>query len=289
MGVNMFLYNVFILVLSMSCKSNSAPSPGGEKPLEKRYKKIVLDDKYIVSGGHHTPHYLGATGAPYGFFVFTPTGYNETEEKFPLLVFLHGSGETGNSRLDTAALYHVIRHAPPNIIQEGKWDRAQKMIVVSPQCHEYWWQRDSIRKFIAYVKDEYRVDESRIYLTGLSMGGYATFDYLAAFGDEGRVAAAVVICGSGELNEQNNRNLAKVPIWVFHGEKDYNVSPAYSKAIVPIINLINGKPLSRITIFPEAGHDTWTMTYNGSGMGKEDERFDTFRQDVFSWLLQHSR
>ena len=87
MGVNMFLYNVFILVLSMSCKSNSAPSPGGEKPLEKRYKKIVLDDKYIVSGGHHTPHYLGATGAPYGFFVFTPTGYNETEEKFPLLVF----------------------------------------------------------------------------------------------------------------------------------------------------------------------------------------------------------
>jgi predicted peptidase len=132
-----------------------------------------------------------------------------------------------------------------------------------------------------------KIDTSRIYLTGLSMGGYATFDLLSTYGEDAHVAAAVPICGGGELSETGTANLSKIPLWVFHGDVDKTVSPEYSKTIVPAINALNPKVEAKLTVYPGVGHDSWTMTYDGFGMGKEDPAYDPFGQDIYAWMNKY--
>lgn len=261
------------------------PKEGGDKGLPAEYSK------YPVKGGYHVPLQLGTTKSTYGYYVFIPESYVKKQQPTPLLIFLHGSGERGNSKNNPQDLNMAIKHGPGKLIQEGSWSSTADMLVVSAQTDEWRWGSESLKQFIEYIKENYNVDAKRIYLTGLSMGAYGIFDYLGAFGDDAGIAAAVPICGRGIINEKYVRNVASTPIWVFHGESDDAVPVARAHEIVSAINSLNPAPnvKAKMTLFPNIGHDSWTMTYDESGKGKENPSYDKFDMNVFTWMLQYTK
>jgi predicted peptidase len=161
--------------------------------------------------------------------------------------------------------------------------------VASAQCHDDWWDSVKVKKFIDYIRSNYQVDTLRVYLTGLSMGGYATYDQLVNYGSNSHLAAAVPIAGTAALSESNIRRASEVPFWAFHGKEDQNVSSDFSKKIVSEIHTKYPTAEARLTMFSAIGHNCWTITYNGSGMGQEDPAYDQFSPDLYTWMLKHSR
>lgn len=274
-----FLFATCMACAISCCAQSEPPMPAKDHDISQ----------FEVKGGHHQPFRLGSTAAPYGYFLFTPESYQTSKDKLPLLIFLHGYGERGNSQEESSDLDKILKHGPPKMIENSIWAPTNKMVVASPQCHGNWWNRDKLKEFIEYLVKEYNVDQKRVYLTGLSMGGYATFDLLGTFGDELNIAAAVPIWGSGELNEANNLNISKTPVWVFHGSADTTVKPEYSMKIVPAVNALAPKVPAKLTVYPGVGHNSWTMTYSGSGMGKEDSAYDAFDQNIYDWMYQFTR
>ncbi len=131
----------------------------------------------------------GCTSSPekYEYLLYLPEGYAEQEASWPLLLFLHGAGERG----DSLALVNV--HGPPKLIEQGQ---GFPFIVVSPQCPEdQRWSVKTLDKLLNDIVAQYRVDEDRIYVTGLSMGGFGTWNLAARFPH--RFAAIAPICGGG--------------------------------------------------------------------------------------------
>jgi predicted peptidase len=234
------------------------------------------------TGGKHLANSLGATAAPYGYYIYLPAGYEQSSGNYPLLVFLHGVGECGNSSEDVGNLDLVLIHGPPHLIHNGRWTPPYPMIVVSPQCHDKDWQPEKVDEFIRYVANNYRMNQSRVYLTGLSMGGDGVYRYLSEMGSRSLVAAAVVICGEGNAAEARN---AKVPIWVFHGEFD-DVVPL--QTAIEMVEGFSNALEARLTVYPNLGHGGWSETYDLSGMGKESEKYDPYDISIYDWLLTFS-
>jgi predicted peptidase len=156
------------------------------------------------------------------------------------------------------------------------------MIVVSPQCHDEYWQPKKIDGLIRYITKNYRVDQNRIYLTGLSMGGGGVYWYLTDMGSRSLVAAAVAICGEGNAADANK---ATVPIWTFHGEVDDNVP--LQKSIEMFEGFVNS-PEAKLTVYPNVGHNAWDITYDLSGMGKGSEKYDPYDVSVYDWMFTYS-
>jgi len=194
------------------------------------------------------------------YLLYLPRDYDQ-QDKWPLLLFLHGAGERGD-QLDL-----VRQHGPPRLIGEG---REFPMIVVSPQCpKERWWQPTDLTVLIDEIVRTHHVDEDRIYVTGLSMGGFGTWS-LAAYTPH-RFAAIAPICGGGEAYW--TRSFAHLPVWVFHGAKDQAVPLERSEQMVEALKRYNGNV--KLTIYPDAEHDSWTETYNNP--------------EFYTWLLQQKR
>jgi len=193
----------------------------------------------------------------YPYLIHFPDSYENSGKAFPLMIFLHGAGERG------ANLSMLEVHGPPKLIKEGK---GFPCIVISPQCPEnVYWQTNRLEKVLDEVSSKYRIDLKRIYLTGLSMGGYGTWEWAAQFPD--KFAAIAPICGGG--NTDNARKLKKIPTWVFHGAKDRVVALSESQSMVDALIAIGGEP--KFTIYPEAYHDSWTESYNN--------------QSLFDWMF----
>lgn len=194
------------------------------------------------------------------YWLTLPQSYGvDPNEEWPLMLFLHGAGERGDD------LNVVKKHGPPHLIDEGK---LFPMIVVSPQCpKDQLWQPAALLALIDDLSDQYRIDQRRIYVTGLSMGGFGTWG-LAAYAPD-RIAAAVPICGGGET--LNARQIAKVPVWAFHGAKDPVVPIKRSEEMVEAVEKAGGD--IKFTVYPEAVHDSWTETYAND--------------QIYSWMLQH--
>jgi len=197
-------------------------------------------------------------GIPY--LLYLPSAYQGSEKRWPLMLFLHGSGESGTN------LAKVKAHGPPKVV-ESKSDFP--FILVSPQSLGRGWNPELLNELLDQIQHDYRVDPDRVYLTGLSMGGFGTWA-LAARHPE-KFAAVVPICGGGSTNDAPK--LAKLPIWVFHGDQDKTVPPERSKAMVEALKAAGGSP--RFTLYPEAGHDSWTATYNNP--------------ELYDWLLKQKR
>lgn len=184
------------------------------------------------------------------YLVQLPKEYREDGPAWPLVVFLHGSGERGSD------LQLVARHGPPKLVAQG---REFPFILVSPQCPEFgWWSAASIDVFVEQLSRRYHVDRQRVYLTGLSMGGFGTWD--AAGLNPARYAAIAPICGGGELPPAIlGERLKNLPVWAFHGAKDPLVQPAFSQERVDAVNAAGGH--AKLTMYPDAGHDSWSETY----------------------------
>jgi len=194
------------------------------------------------------------------YLLYLPKDYAQ-QQAWPLMLFLHGAGERGEN------LDQVKRHGPPKLVEAGQ---EFPFIVVSPQCpKDRWWQPVELAALLDEIVEKYKVDQDRIYVTGLSMGGFGTWA-LAAYQPR-RFAALVPSCGGGETLYA--KLLAGVPIWVFHGAKDRVVPPERSEAMVEAIKKQGGNV--QFTLYPDAQHDSWTATY-------ADPR-------LYRWLLQQSR
>ena len=181
------------------------------------------------------------------YLLYLPEDYAK-KEAWPVLVFLHGSGERGDD------LELVKKHGPPKKIAAG---HKYPFIVVSPQCPKYQrWQPVVLDALLDDLIQNYKVDKNRVYLTGLSMGGQGTWDWAAY--SPGRFAALVPICGRADRSAAEI--LAHKPIWVFHGAKDPAVPISQSEKMVKELKKLGSDV--KFTIYPEAGHDSWTETYD---------------------------
>jgi predicted peptidase len=159
----------------------------------------------------------------------------------------------------------VKKHGPPKLVEKKNFP----FILISPQAPRRGWNPEAVNGLIDDVMANYRVDPDRVYLTGLSMGGYGTWALAAAHPE--KFAAAVPICGGGDQSAATK--LKNLPLWVFHGAKDPIVRLAESKTMVEAVEEAGGHV--NFTIYPDAAHDSWTQTY-------DDPK-------LYKWLLSQRR
>ncbi len=208
---------------------------------------------------HSVTHNAGATGfldasvqvdgKEYLYSVYVPRDY-DSSESWPLIVFLHGKGERGRDGLlqTEVGIGTAIRRKP----------RRYPAIVVMPQCPtSCWWNgaEDLIDACIAKARKDYTINPKRVYLTGLSMGGFGSWTYGPKHVNE--FAAIVPICGGGKTEDA--AALAKVPIWAFHGTDDNTVPVEKSREMVEAVKKAGGK--IKYTEYPGVGHDSWVKAY----------------------------
>lgn len=212
--------------------------------------------------------------------LLKPKDY-DAAKKYPIVLFLHGAGERGSD--NRKQLVHGIKEFTTD---DAMNDRP--CFVVAPQCPsgQKWadinWSApghtmpkkpsDSLRLTMSLVdslEKEYSIDSDRIYITGLSMGGYGTWDAIQRY--PRKFAAAIPICGGGDPKE--TKQVAKLPIWVFHGARDGVVKPHRSQEMVAALKDAGGTP--KYTEYPKAGHDSWSATYRDP--------------KVHQWLFQQKR
>jgi len=196
----------------------------------------------------------------FNYLLYLPENYSKKGEPLPLILFLHGSGERGSD------LAKVKVHGPPKVAEAMKLP----FIVVSPQCpEEVWWDVEGLKYLLDDIIKKYNVDKTRIYLTGLSMGGYGTWEMAWKYPEY--FAAVAPVCGGG--NKHRVCGMKDVPVWAFHGAKDDVVPLEVGKEMVEALRECGGDV--EFTVYPEANHDSWTETYNS--------------QELYDWFLEHSK
>ena len=228
-------------------------------------------------------HLVGSVpGAKLGYLEYLPPGYTTTGAQSPLLVSLHGSGESGAG--DELGLDVLASSAIPSLIAANEWPDERPFVVLAPQHDDrtppsYCMEATEIDSFLHFALAHYNVDPARVYITGLSCGAIGLWNYLAEHGNE-LVAAAVPIAGNGVgAIEQRGCALGRTPIWAFHGFNDPNV-PVHGDVypLTVLQHCTDPAPAdARVTVFPLDGHDVWTRTYNMAN-----------GYDIYSWMLSHT-
>lgn len=194
------------------------------------------------------------------YLLYLPEHY-ESQDRWPLMLFLHGAGERGDN------VEKVKIHGPPKLIAQGKHF---PFVVVSPQCPDgQWWDIEMLGALLDRIERDCKVDPDRIYVTGLSMGGFGTWALACAQPD--RFAAIAPICGGGE--PKLARQITHLPTWVFHGDADSTVPVDRSKEMVEALKTAGGNV--KLTVYPGVGHDSWTRTYDNPAL--------------YEWFLSHRR
>lgn len=273
---------LFLLVTSCG-KGKTADIPTITPPPAASDADLTILPK--DAGGVQTPVYLTNT-IPYGYYVYTPSGYTNNQASYPLLVFLHGSGEVGNSMTTPNTIKRVLAHGPPELISKKNWSPKYPMLVVSPQCSSTF-DPDSLNEFIKYIIKTYRVNTHRIYLTGLSLGGGGVFDYMTHYANNSSYVAAAVPMSAAFEKRTNLSYLVNVPIWTFVGQDD-TVFPKL-KYTIDLINQLKTTLKAKITVFPGIGHDCWDLAYAGTGKGSESKSYDAFNTNIYDWLFQYAK
>lgn len=224
--------------------------------------------------------YVGKSGEPLKYRLIKPVDY-KFGKKYPLVLFLHGAGERGD---DNAA---TLRHAAKDFSDPQTRSKYPAYVVI-PQCptgkkwSEVDWSKDaselpeepsdpmkSIKELIDDMVENAGVDPNRIYITGLSMGGYGTWDAIARY--PGFFAAAAPICGGGD--PKTVEKFKSLPIWCFHGAKDPVVKVARSREMIDALQKVGSN--AKYTEYPEAQHDSWTQTYSNP--------------ELFDWMFAQRR
>lgn len=198
------------------------------------------------------------------YLLYLPEAYEmDSAGSWPLLVFLHGSGNTGNN------INQVKSNGIPRVIEKGK---KFPFIVISPQSQEEGWNIRDLKNLLMTEIPKYRVDTDRIYLTGLSMGGTGVWDLATAYPEF--FAAILPICGNvREPALENAFQLRHTAVWCFHGADDKVIPASVSETMVDAVREFN--PDARLTVYPHVGHDSWTVTYN--------------TDSVYRWMLAQKR
>jgi predicted peptidase len=201
------------------------------------------------------------------YLLFLPKAYaTDAAREWPLMLFLHGAGERGND------LRQVTVHGPPKVVKSRP---DFPFILVSPQCPaNQIWSTPALLKLLDDVEANFRVDTNRVYVSGLSMGGYATWDLGLSHPE--RFAAIAPVCGGGDtikvLLASNPSALRHLGVWAFHGAKDEVVPVQESERMLSVLKRA-GVTDAKLTVYPNANHDSWTETYQNP--------------ELYEWLLKH--
>lgn len=199
----------------------------------------------------------------FGYVQYLPKDYDETK-KYPLILFLHGSGECGDD-LDLA-----MKHGYMKYVREG--GKEYPFIFVAPQCPQgkYWGcYTESLLAFLDMVTEKLSVDKNRSYLTGMSMGGTGT--WMLAMADPERFAAIAPVCGTGIY--WNARVLTKVPIYMYHGDCDTVVPIEESINMYKAVNSLGGN--AKLQICYGVAHPSWDNAYESD--------------ELWQWMLSQNR
>ena len=204
------------------------------------------------------------------FLLFAPSDYQSTQKR-PLLLFLHGYGECGEGDFGV-----LKKHGPPKIVQSNS---DFPFVTVSPQCAPCDetiediienWKANTLLQLVDHVAQNMAIDTSRLYVTGLSMGGFGAWRLVASAPE--KFAALLPICSGGNIDWADQ--IATVPTWSFHGALDEIVGlEKYGKPMVDALQMAGGDV--KLTIYPQVGHDSWTRTY-------EDP-------EIYDWLLRQRK
>jgi len=214
--------------------------------------------------------YVTAHSDPRGklqYLLYLPPSYNQNKQrKWPLLLFLHGSDESGQ------ALDRIRDNGPILLADRG---RQFPFVIVAPlsplrsgPC-EHWWVPEQLGALLDTVTASHRVDLQRVYVTGVSMGGFGAWDLAARYPH--RFAAIAPFSGGGD--PARAARLADLPVWAFHGEKDPVVPFEQDSKMVDALRRLGGR--IRFTTFPEGGHVIWAPFYDGP--------------ELYDWLLRQRR
>ncbi len=231
-----------------------------------------VNDGYAQSSRFGTHEYVNSKGNKLKYRLLTPD--YDTISKYPLLIFLHGSGERGNDN-EAQLKWGVSNFATDQAMS------LRPTFVIAPQCpeNEQWANFDtnsknrelklnpspskSMRLLIDLIHEfikNHPVDINKIYITGLSMGGYGTYDAIQR--NPNLFAAAVPVCGAGDSSKANS--IAHIPIWIFHGALDTAVDPLYSMNMVKALVDAGSNP--GFTLYPQVGHFSWLKAYTDPNM-----------------------
>lgn len=195
------------------------------------------------------------------YLLYLPDGYlTDTTKRWPVLLSLHGAGEIGTD------IEKVKIHGPAKLIAQGK---KFPFIVVSPQSLTYGWKPEQLHDLLIDIKRKYKVDDERVYVSGLSMGGFGAWEMALKYPRE--IAAIVPICGGGDTSKL--WILRNMPVWCFHGAKDQIVPLASSERMMK--ELVKYNSSAKFTIYPETYHDSWVEAYNNDSL--------------YTWLLAQKR
>lgn len=231
----------------------SQPPPATQRHRPKLPKGFVSREIELPNGKKHK------------YVVFIPPQYAiRKDHRFPVVLFLHGSGECGTDGLKhtTIGLPKLLAAAPKNY----------PFIVVMPQAKDMWFRGENLYAAWAALEatlNKYRTDPERIYLTGLSMGGFGVWEMAIARPDV--FAAIVPVCGVAPVPYVSN--LVHLPVWAFHGALDKNVPVQGSREPIAELRRLGAAP--RYTEYPEADHFCWDQAYS--------------TPELWKWLLEQKR
>lgn len=219
-------------------------------------------DQPAPQPGQHPETFEGQITVRLNYLLFLPQNYGkDPQKKWPLIFFLHGAGERGDD------LNLLKKHGLPKIV-ESRPDFP--FIVVSPQCPaNSWWRPYELNALLEQILADYPIDPDRVYLTGLSMGGFGTWEWAEQFPN--RFAAIAPMCGGG--NTLLAGKLRHIPVWVFHGDADPTVPVARSDEMVEALRKVGADV--KYTRYPGVGHDCWTQSYANP--------------ELYDWFLSHHR
>ena len=203
-------------------------------------------------------------GKEYRYAVYVPPQYDGSEA-FPLITFLHGSGECGTDGLKSA----IVGIGSAAMLKSEEW-RTLILIPQKPETRQHWEELDKvILAMTEETEKRFKVDKDRLYLTGLSQGGYGSWALAAKY--PAYWAAVAPICGGGDPKDA--AILAKIPIWAFHGEADDSVPVERSREMIAAIKAAGGSP--KLTTYPGVGHNSWDKAYRD--------------ENLFAWFLEHKK
>lgn len=200
------------------------------------------------------------------YLLYLPKDYDESAtNKWPFILFLHGAGERGSD------LHQLLVNGIP---KEAEREAGLPFVAVSPQCPEDdWWSNpllvEALNALVDQMIADHNIDTNRIYLTGLSMGGYGTWSLAAEYPE--KFAAIAPVCGRG--NPSRAYRLRTIPAWVFHGAKDDIVEPVHSEEMVAALKEWDADVT--FTLYPDANHNSWDVTYSNP--------------ELYTWFLSHTK
>jgi predicted peptidase len=198
------------------------------------------------------------------YIVFVPPDYKGDKE-YPVILFLHGAGSTGDDG------EKQIKGGLAKAIRDKKQDFP--FIVLFPQAHQKGWgaKGESAKRALAILEEvqkDYKTDKKRVYLTGLSMGGFGTWSLAAAYPE--RWAAIAPICGGGDPNTA--AKIKDIPCWCFHGDADPTVKVERSREMIKALKDAGGSP--RYDEYPDVKHNSWDKAYATA--------------ELYTWFLKHA-